>query len=470
MAREHLEVLNNNSDRFINIQYEPPTMLKRVFSNFLDLIFLFLTFILCYIGVQAIVKSTPRYKNADQVVAQIREESGMFEYSNKRDTWENVSTYLDNNNDTSYDYRVLRCESAIDDFLHYVDENYPDHYEEIKKDYDDARLSAKMKDSKGNPLFAYSDAYTKPLGDYEACKNNLKQNSLTFTSSEKTKNFVFFMDYEGETRYSFPIEIGIDTSGVYSLDFSNFSWQMDEGVEKMAGIKLVRTGDQTGDLPKYKFKVTVNIDPHIFDTWGSPVTNLSLFAKTEGEPIVDHNPESIANAQTYYVKFYREYTLANCGGFMIKIIAPYRDGLKYMSNMLFFVQFPVAAFVSGILIYLLPGLIFKRGRSTFGKKLMKIGFVDPQILSPSLPRYIARWAIFFFGEFVLSFFTFGIPFIVSFSMSVFTKKHQTFPDFMLGLVEVDDKKQKIYFTKYEVALDNTPMYQEPVDFKMDKKD
>lgn len=55
-------------------------------------------------------------------------------------------------------------------------------------------------------------------------------------------------------------------------------------------------------------------------------------------------------------------------------------------------------------------------------------------------------------------------------MSVFTKKHQTFPDFMLGLVEVDDKKQKIYFTKYEVALDNTPIYQDPVDFKMDQKD
>ncbi len=343
MAKEHLEVLNDGVET-INFQYEPPTMLKRVFSNFMDIIFLFLSFILCFIMVQSIVKATPGYQSADYIVASYRSESGLFEYSTKRKTWENISTWLDNNDDTSYDFRVTRCEKAIDDFLTYIDTNYHDSYANLKKDYDDSRLSPKMVDKNKNPLFV------------------------------------------------------------------------------------------------------------------------------ETEDGIIHNPDTVANANVYYNKFYREYTLTNCGAFMITIIPQYRAGLQYMSNMLFYVQLPVAAFLSGILIYLLPGIIFKRGRPTFGKKLMQIGFVDSQVFSPSFPRYLSRWAIFFFGELVLSFFTFGVPFLVSFSMCVFTKKHQTFPDFMLGLTEVDEKKQKIYFNKYEASLNAAPMYQEPVEFKMEQKD
>ena len=53
---------------------------------------------------------------------------------------------------------------------------------------------------------------------------------------------------------------------------------------------------------------------------------------------------------------------------------------------------------------------------------------------------------------------------------VFSKKKQGFPDFMLGLTEVDTNKQKIYFNKYEVAIENTQMYGDPVDFKPEQDD
>ena len=343
MAKEHLEVIEHGDDT-IAVQYESPTFIKRVFANLLDIIFLFLAFISVFIGVQAIVRVTPFYKTADNVVATYRRDSGLFEYSSKRNTWENISTWLDNNDDTSYDYRVSRCQTAIDDFLTYVNNNYNSRYADLKSDYDKSRLSSKMIDSKKVPLF----------------------------------------------------------------------------VETVDGII--------------------------------------------------HNPESTANSYYYYTKFYREYTLTNCGGFMITIIPEYRVALQQMSNALFYIQIPVSALVSGFLIYLLPGLIFRRGRPTFGKKLMQIGLVDSNILSPSVGRYIARWAIFFFGEVVLSFFTFGLPFIISFSMMVFSKKKQGFPDYMLGLTEVDTNKQKIYFNKYEIAIENTKMYGDPVDFKPEQDD
>lgn len=470
MAKEHLEVLNDNSDRLINIQYEPPTLPKRVFSNFLDLIFLFLTFILAYIGVQAIVRATPDYKGADATVAYYRKESGLFEYSLARETWENISTYLDNNNDTSYDFRVSRCQTAIDDFLVYIKTNFTEHYDAIKKDYDNARLSSRMVDSKGTPLFVWSDAHLKPAGEKEACLDDLGTGTLTFTAESSIKDFMIYLYEDDVKKESVSITQSISESGIYSLDLSSLTWVEVEGVQMMSNIQLVRTGDQPQPAPLGKIEITINLDLTVFDSWAGTVTKPSIFVRCVGEPKIIKNPASTANARYYYDLFYQEYTLTNCGGFMIQVIGPYRDALMFMSNMLFFVQFPIAALISGFLIYLLPGLIIKRGRPTLGKRLMQIQFVDPQILSPSARRYVCRWLVFFFLEFVLSFFTFGIPFIVSFTMTLATKKHQSFPDFMTGLVEVDAKKQKVYFTRYEVSLDNAPIYQDPVDFKIDQKD
>lgn len=346
MAKESLEAFANNPD-VINVSYEQPRFFKRVFANFLDIIFLFLAFVSVFIVVEKIVQVTPAYQEADQVVARYREESGLFEYSSSRKTWENVSTWLDNNDDTSYDFRVNKCQKSINNYINYIKaKGTQDDYETIVKDYDEARLSMNMKDEKNNPLFIKVE---------------------------------------------------------------------EEGISKIV-----------------------------------------------------HNPNAVANSEYYYNHFYREYTLTNCGGFMITVFPEYHDALSQMSNMLFFIQIPIAALLGGFIVYLLPALIFKRGRCTFGKKLMQIGLVDSRVLSPSFGRYLARWAIFFFLEVVLSFFTFGIPFIISFTMMAFTKRKQGFPDFMLGLVEVDTNKQKIYFDKYEVALEHVNDHKDPVDFEMEK--
>lgn len=341
MRKESLSVIDAPEDT-VTVVYDQPNFAKRCFANFLDIIFLFLTFVLFFIITESCVHAGPTYRNADNVVSVYREESGLFRYSQTRKTWENVSTWLDNNNDTSFDFRVTECKKAISDFITYVQVKSTDeNYETLVKNYNESRLYEKLVDSNGKPLFVMSG----------------------------------------------------------------------------------------GDII--------------------------------------HNPESTANSEYYYTKFYREYTLSNCGGYMIAFFPEYQNGLLVMSNLLFYLQLPVSILLAGLTVYLLPMFIFKRGRMTFGKRLNDIGLVDSEILSPKVGRTIARWAIFFFGELCLSFFTFGIPFIVSFSMMVFTKKKQGFPDFMLGLTEVDEKKQNIYFNKYEAAVDNINLHKAPPKFKMD---
>ena len=96
---------------------------------------------------------------------------------------------------------------------------------------------------------------------------------------------------------------------------------------------------------------------------------------------------------------------------------------------------------------------------------MQIGLVDSNILSPSVGRYIARWAIFFFGVLTLSIFTFGIPMIVSFSLMAFSKRKQGFPDYILGLIEVDVSYQKLYFSFDEIILTGAGEPHKAIDFK-----
>ena len=346
MGKESLEVVNS-FEGTISLEYEQPSFAKRCLANFLDIIFFFLIGVSMFIfSSKVIVANTSVYKQADNYVAEIRKESHLYEYSSSRKTWENMSAWLDNNNDTSFDFRVTRCKKAIEEFQTYIKTVVSDAaYEDMTGNYNEARLSANMKDPNGLPLFVWNEGHTEII----------------------------------------------------------------------------------------------------------------------------HNPDENlrANGEYYYTKFYREYTLVNCDGYMVYYLPQYRDALKVMSNMLFFVEIPVSVVTSGVLTYLLPGIaIFRRGRMTFGKKLMGVGLVDSNVLSPTVWRFLARWAIFFVGEVLVGIFTFGITFIISFSMMAFTKRKQGFPDYMLGLTEVDTNKQKIYFNKYEISLENATDHKEAVKFKM----
>ena len=143
----------------------------------------------------------------------------------------------------------------------------------------------------------------------------------------------------------------------------------------------------------------------------------------------------------------------------------YYDLTKTISNYLFFVEIPSAFFLSLILVYFVPTVCFRHGRMTLGKSLYHIGTVDSRYLSPTFWRNLAKFGIFIL-EMVAGIVTLGIVYLVSFSMMAFTKKRQSFPEFMLNLQEVDTSKNRVYMSMVEVTLANAQTNKKATDFRL----
>lgn len=166
----------------------------------------------------------------------------------------------------------------------------------------------------------------------------------------------------------------------------------------------------------------------------------------------------------YYEDAYATFVDKYCQAYLIKYVPNYYDLTKYMSNILIFAEIAPSYLLSGLIVYLLPAFIFRKGKKTFGKALYHIGLVDSRVLNCTYPRYLARFAIFYFGELILSILSFGLPYIISFSVMVFSKKKQGFPDYMLNLQEVDTSKTKIFNNLDDIKLDQITPHKKPVDF------
>ncbi len=165
MNKESLESLTTNGND-ISVIYERASLAKRLFARFIDFLIFVIMLICFFIVSENVVHITPFYKKADQTIINYRQESGLFRYSSARKTWENVSTWLDNNGDTSYDYRVNECEKAVNDLASFI-ANYPNegilptlenydgilYSQNLLKDFKAAKLYYKVVDEKGLPLF-----------------------------------------------------------------------------------------------------------------------------------------------------------------------------------------------------------------------------------------------------------------------------------------------------------------------------
>ncbi len=181
------------------------------------------------------------------------------------------------------------------------------------------------------------------------------------------------------------------------------------------------------------------------------------------------NPACTERDAVIYKKGYATYIDEHAQGYLITSVPSYYDYSRYLSNMLIFIEIPISYSIAGLLVFLLPVFIFRRGRMTFGKAIYRIGSVDANFFSPKIGRTLARFSIFYFGELILSLLTFGVPFIISFSLMVFSKKKQGFPDYMLGIMEVDCYRTKIFMSKEEIALKGINTHSKAVDFKVREK-
>lgn len=204
----------------------------------------------------------------------------------------------------------------------------------------------------------------------------------------------------------------------------------------------------------------------------SPLNGTALFVKNSDGVVVE-NPvffEPGAYAPSihyyYYKNVYSPFIDNHCQAYLTTSIPQYYDLNKYFALSLIFADALPAYLISGILVYYIPMICFTRGRTTLGKALYRVGLVDRRVLSPRFGRITARFAILFFGELCLSLVTFGLPFILSFTLMVFSKNKRGFPDYMLGLTEIDMYRTKIYKSFDEADLDKVNSHKKPVDFRM----
>lgn len=183
----------------------------------------------------------------------------------------------------------------------------------------------------------------------------------------------------------------------------------------------------------------------------------------------DANDFPYYSYKNYFTKLYRPFiddTLID--DYFVKYTPGYKSHLKNEAYYLLLLELPISFFSAVLLTYFVPPLFFRRGRKTLGKALYHIGMVDSRVLNVSFPRFLARFSIFFFGEMVLSIFTFGIPFFFSFTMMLTTKNKQGFPDYLLRINEIDTSKRKIYYDKYEIMSEKARQDKKAVDFRLPK--
>lgn len=332
--------MNTSESSQIEISYTRPKFWHRVIANLIDILLFALMFFILFISVRAIVQTTSEYKKNNDLLIQIRLDSGLYIDSSTMGITD-VITY-NSRLDFAGSVRVNNAKEAIDSFLSYAEEVCDEEKAlEIINSYDQCRLDNRFVDKLGQPYF---------------------------------------------------IE------------------------------------DEDGTVIK--------------------------------------NPNCSATNQQYFDNFYTYYIDEVLQGYLVTAIPHYLECTRFMSDMLIYIELPISYLLAGILIYYVPTFIFRRGRKTFGKAIYHIGLIDSRYLNPTQARSFSRFAIFYFSELILSLFTLGIPYIISFSMMAFSKTKQGFPDYLLGLYEIDTSKNNIYNSYAEIEISKLDNSKKPIDFKM----
>lgn len=191
--------------------------------------------------------------------------------------------------------------------------------------------------------------------------------------------------------------------------------------------------------------------------------NNPLFIKKDDEIV--KNTSADIPIKSYVEDCYSVYIDTNCNGFLTTEINEYYESNKLIANLTFFINIPISVFISSLLVFLVPPLIFKKGRKTIGMLIYHIGFVNKDLYNLTLKQFFIKFIVFYFFEFLLSVVTFGIPLIISLTMMLVTKNKQNFNEYMLNIQEVSTLDATIYNNKSEATIANLN-YDEHVDFTM----
>ncbi len=159
--------------------------------------------------------------------------------------------------------------------------------------------------------------------------------------------------------------------------------------------------------------------------------------------IIIQNPNISIPSRYYNENIYEPFLDNYAQAYFINSVPNVLNIQKNQAYLLFFLEIPISLLLGVIIIYLVFPLIFYRGRKTLGRLVFNLGLVDKNVLNVSFLRYLARFGIQFL-EIIISVGTVCVPLIISFTMMAFSKKKQTFHDYMLGIEEIDTEGAKIY--------------------------
>lgn len=172
------------------------------------------------------------------------------------------------------------------------------------------------------------------------------------------------------------------------------------------------------------------------------------FVLSDGE--IKENKECQAKWADYN-KVYEDYLDYQANSCLYNYFPQYQKDIHKESIYRIAVELPISVVLATFLVYRLPCLVRKRGRKTIGMLIYKIGLVDQRLLHVSTGRFVAYGFIRRFAIIGLSFLTFGIPLIIDISRLAFTKSKKDFGEYRLGLTEIDDSIEQVYYSLAEAS-------------------
>lgn len=164
---------------------------------------------------------------------------------------------------------------------------------------------------------------------------------------------------------------------------------------------------------------------------------LNLFIENDGKV-----EEVSANPQYFY-----DFYVVEVENYALPCLYSNKDyaNTTIVSLLSMIVEFIISITISAIIFYLvLPLTIFKRGRQTLGKKLLKISLISVKAVNLKTSNYILRFIFIYFIYIVLGFFSFLLPEILSLAMLAFSKRRQDLVDYVFNHYQVDSKDKEIY--------------------------
>lgn len=175
--------------------------------------------------------------------------------------------------------------------------------------------------------------------------------------------------------------------------------------------------------------------------------DLNLFIKVNEEVIRSNNGISDTTYFDFYLGEYSSYSVPILYG-----TNEYETISKniVMINLTIIV---ISNLISGLIIYLVFPLIFKRDHATLAMKIFKLGLINQNGLSLENKEFIFRFLFLYIVEFILGILSLFIIPLISYSYMILSKKESPFHDALINVLMVDKNTNKIYLTKNEYLKD-----------------